>query len=141
MQPEELKKLAEHVAPMIEAVLMGETHVAVKQPEAPKASEAAHCAAEQKKYWEMHDAMFANQRALQVPVLKQTARTIGLNGEAFDQCLDSGKYAATVQGGKELGERMGVNSTPTLYINGRALIGAVPFENFKAIIDEELARK
>ncbi len=90
-------------------------------PEAPKASEAAHCAAEQKKYWEMHDAMFANQRALQVPVLKQTARTIGLDGAAFDQCLDSGKYAATVRGGNELGERMGVNSTPTLYINGRAV--------------------
>ena len=110
-------------------------------PEAPKASEAAHCAAEQKKYWEMHDAMFANQRTLQVPSLKQTARAIGLDGGAFDQCLDSGKYAATVREGKELGEKMGVNSTPTLYINGRALIGAVPFENFKAIIDEELARK
>jgi len=110
-------------------------------PEAPKAAEAAHCAAEQKKYWEMHDAMFANQRALQVPVLKQTARTIGLDGATFDQCLDSGKYAATVRSGAELGERMGVNSTPTLYINGRALIGAMPFENFKVIIDEELARK
>ena len=110
-------------------------------PEAPKAAEAAHCAAEQKKYWEMHDAMFANQRALQVPVLKQTARSIGLDGTAFDQCIDSDKYAATVRGGAQLGERMGVNSTPTLYINGRALIGAMPFENFKAIIDEELARK
>ena len=110
-------------------------------PQAPKAAEAAHCAAEQKKYWEMHDAMFANQRALEVPALKQTARAVGLEGAAFDQCLDSGKYAATVRSGSELGERMGVNSTPTLYINGRPLIGAMPFENFKAIIDEELARK
>ena len=74
-------------------------------------------------------------------MLKQTARTIGLDGAAFDQCLDSDKYAATVRGGYQLGERMGVNSTPTLYINGRPLIGAMPFENFKAIIDEELARK
>jgi protein-disulfide isomerase len=110
-------------------------------PEAPKAAEAAHCAAEQKKYWEMHDAMFANQRALQVPVLKQTARAIGLDGTAFDQCLDSGKHAATVRIGAALGEKMGVNSTPTLYINGRPLIGAMPFENFKVVIDEELARK
>ena len=85
--------------------------------------------------------MFANQRALEVPALKQTARAIGLDGTAFDQCLDSGKCAATVRGGSELGEKMGVNSTPTLYINGRALIGAMPFENFKSIIDEELARK
>lgn len=110
-------------------------------PQAPKASEAARCAGEQKKYWEMHDAMFANQRALEVPMLKQTARAIGLDGGAFDSCLDSGKHAAAVRAGFALGERMGVNSTPTLYINGRPLIGAMPFENFKAIIDEELARK
>lgn len=110
-------------------------------PEAPKAAEAARCAGEQDKYWEMHDVMFANQRALQVPVLKQKAREIGLNGAAFDQCLDSGKHAAAVEAGSELGAKMGVNSTPTLYINGRALIGAMPFENFKQVIDEELARK
>jgi protein-disulfide isomerase len=110
-------------------------------PQAPKAAEAARCAGEQNKFWEMHDAMFANQRALEVPSLKQTARTIGLNGAAFDSCLDSGKHQATVQSGTELGERMGVNSTPTLYINGRPLLGAMPFENFKQIIDEELAKK
>jgi protein-disulfide isomerase len=74
-------------------------------------------------------------------MLKQTARAIGLEGAAFDSCLDSGKHAATVQSGSELGNRMGVNSTPTLYVNGRALIGAMPFENFKQIIDEELAKK
>ncbi len=109
-------------------------------PQAPKAAEAAHCAGEQNKYWEMHDAMFANQRALEVPALKQAARAIGVEGASFDQCLDSGKHAATVRSGSALGEKMGVNSTPTLYINGRPLIGAMPFENFKAIIDEELAR-
>ena len=110
-------------------------------PQAPKAAEAARCAGEQNKFWEMHDAMFANQRALEVPQLKQTARAIGLNGTSFDQCLDSSKYEATVRGGSELGERMGVNSTPTLYVNGRPLIGAMPFENFKQVIDEELAKK
>jgi protein-disulfide isomerase len=60
-------------------------------PQAPKAAEAARCAGEQNKYWEMHDAMFANQRALEVPMLKQTARAIGLDGGAFDQCIDSNK--------------------------------------------------
>jgi protein-disulfide isomerase len=109
--------------------------------EAPKAAEAARCAGEQNKYWEMHDAMFANQRALAVPALKQTARTIGLNGGTFDSCLDSGKHAKFVTAGGELGNKMGVNSTPSLYINGRALVGAQPFEAFKQIIDEELARK
>lgn len=110
-------------------------------PQAPKAAEAAHCAGEQNKYWEMHDAMFANQRALEVPMLKQTARALGLNGAPFDQCVDSGKYAAKVAAGSALGERMGVNSTPTLYINGRAVIGAMPFDNFKQVIDEELAKQ
>jgi protein-disulfide isomerase len=109
--------------------------------EAQKASEAAHCAGEQGKYWEMHDAMFANQRALHVPSLKQAARALGIDGEKFDQCLDSGKHTANVRADYELGEKMGVNSTPTIYINGRPLVGAQPFEQFRLIIDEELARR
>ena len=108
--------------------------------EAPKAAEAGHCAGEQGKYWEMHDAMFANIRNLFVPALKETARKLGLDGVAFDRCLDSGKHAANVRADYELGEKMGVNSTPTIYINGRPLVGAQPFEAFKQIIDEELAR-
>ena len=108
--------------------------------EAQKASEAAHCAGEQGKYWEMHDAMFANQRALQVPALKQAARALGIDGAKFDQCLDSGTHAANVRADYELGEKMGVNSTPTIYINGRPLVGAQPFEQFRLIIDEELSR-
>ena len=110
-------------------------------PQAPKAAEAAHCAGEQDKYWEMHDQMFANQRALNVPELKQYAAALSLDATKFNQCLDSGKHAAVVAAGLAQGEKMGVNSTPTLYINGRALIGAQPFEAFKQIIDEELARK
>jgi protein-disulfide isomerase len=109
--------------------------------QAPKAAEAARCASEQQKFWEMHDAMFANQRALEVPGLKQTARAIGLDGAKFDQCLDSGKWAGVIGEGSALGDKMGVNSTPTLYVNGRALVGAMPFENFKSIIDEELTKK
>ena len=59
-------------------------------PHAPKAAEAAHCAADQGKYWEMHDRLFANQQALQVPMLKQHATALGLDATAFGQCLDSG---------------------------------------------------
>ena len=110
-------------------------------PQAPKAAEAARCAGEQNKYWEMHDVMFANQRALEVPMLKQSARAIGLDGAKFDACLDSGKWEKTIRAGSDLGEQMGVNSTPTLYVNGRVVLGAMPFDNFKLIIDEELSRK
>ncbi len=75
--------------------------------EAFKAAEAAHCAGEQRKYWEMHDAMFANQRELQVPALKKAARALGLDGAKFDQCLDSGRHTANVRADYELGEKHG----------------------------------
>jgi protein-disulfide isomerase len=109
-------------------------------PQAPKAAEAAHCAAEQGKFWEMHDVMFANQRALEVPALKQSAAGLGLDTAKFNRCLDSGQYASKVAAGASQGDKLGVNSTPTLYINGRPVIGAQPFEVFKAAIDEELAK-
>jgi protein-disulfide isomerase len=109
--------------------------------EAPKAAEAAHCAGEQGKYWEMHDRLFANQRALGVPALKQAAAGLGLDAAKFDQCLDSGKHAAAIAEDMKQGEALGVQSTPTVYINGRAILGAQPFEVFQMVIDEELARK
>jgi protein-disulfide isomerase len=109
--------------------------------QAPKAAEAAHCAGDQGKYWEMHDRLFSDQRALEVPGLKASAAALGLNVAKFNQCLDSATYQAIVQEDLSLGEKMGVNSTPTLYINGRAVVGAQPFELFKSIIDEELAKR
>lgn len=109
-------------------------------PQAPKAAEAAHCAAEQGKYWEMHDVMFANQRGLEVAGLKQSAAGLGLDTAKFNRCLDSGQYASKVAAGAAQGDKLGVNSTPTLYINGRPVIGAQPFEVFKSAIDEELAK-
>lgn len=109
-------------------------------PNAHKAAEAARCAGDQGKYWEMHDLMFADIGALSVPQLKQGAAKLGLNQATFDQCLDSGKYEARVQAGAVEGEKLGVNSTPTVYVNGRPLIGAQPYELFKQVIDEELAR-
>jgi protein-disulfide isomerase len=110
-------------------------------PEAPKAAEAARCAGDQGKYWEMHDRMFENQRTLGVPALKQAAAGLKLDTATFDQCLDSGKYAALVAADMKQGEALGVQSTPTVYVNGRAVVGAQPFEFFQMVIDEELARK
>ena len=107
--------------------------------QAPKAAEAAHCAGDQGKYWELHDRLFANQQQLQVADLKKHAGAVGLDQATFDQCLDSGKHAARVQEDVELGNAMGVSSTPTLYINGRLVTGAQPQALFESIIDEELA--
>ena len=109
--------------------------------EAPKAAEAARCAGEQGKYWEMHDRMFENQRALGVPALKQAAAGLKLDTAKFDQCLDSGKFAALVSADMKQGESLGVQSTPTVYVNGRPVVGAQPFEFFQMVIDEELAKK
>jgi protein-disulfide isomerase len=110
-------------------------------PQAFKAAEAAQCAAEQGKFWEYHDRLFANQQALQPDDLKKHASEIGLDAAKFGPCLDSSKYAERVRDGVSAGSRLGVNSTPTLYINGRLLQGAQPFEAFASLIDEELARK
>jgi len=107
---------------------------------APKAAEAAHCAGEQGKYWQMHDRLFANQQALAVPALKEHAAAIGLDANKFGECLDSGRFAQIVNTDVEYGNQLGVSSTPTMYINGRPVVGAQPFEFFQSVIDEELAR-
>lgn len=109
-------------------------------PEAAKASEAAHCAGDQGKYWEYHDTLFANQRALQVPQLKKYAADLGLNTATFDGCLDSGTHAAKVQSGLREAMQLGLGSTPSIFINGRLVMGAQPFEAFQAVIDDELQR-
>ena len=89
----------------------------------------------------MHDRMFLDLAQLAVPALKKHAAAIGLDQAAFDQCLDSGKFAAAVAADAAQGEKLGVNSTPSFFVNGRPLVGAQPFDAFKAVIDEELARK
>jgi protein-disulfide isomerase len=105
---------------------------------AQKASEAALCAGDQGKYWEMHEKLFANTRALEVGQLKQYAKDLGLTSDRFDKCLDSGDKTAVVEASKKAGEEAGVNGTPAFFINGRPLSGAQPFEKFKEIIDAEL---
>ena len=73
--------------------------------------------------------------------LKRYAADLKLDAGKFNSCLDSSKYAERVRDGVAQGSTLGVNSTPTVYINGRLLSGAQPYEAFAALIDEELARK
>ena len=109
-------------------------------PQAFKAGEAAHCAGDQGKYWELHDVLFNKQQELQPDDLKRHAIELGLNATTFNQCLDTSKYGERVRDGVSEGGALGVNSTPTVFINGRRLSGAQPYEVFAAVIDEELAR-
>jgi protein-disulfide isomerase len=108
--------------------------------DAQKAGEAASCAGEQGKFWEMHDRLFANQSKLQVTDLKEHATALGLDAEAFNQCLDSGKHAPDLQKDMAEGADYGVTGTPAFFINGRPLTGAQPFETFAQVIDDELDR-
>ena len=109
--------------------------------EAPKAAEAALCANEQGKFWEYHDTLFQNQQALSVENLKTYAGNLKLDTKKFNECLASGKMAATVKADMEAGAKVGVSGTPAFFINGVMLSGAQPFEEFKKVIDEELQGK
>jgi protein-disulfide isomerase len=109
-------------------------------PRAPKAAEAAHCAGDQGKYWEMHEKLFANATKLELKDLKGYAKDVGLDQGKFDQCLDGGQKAAEVEKHRKAGEEVGVTGTPAFFINGRMLSGAQPVDAFKAIIDQELKK-
>lgn len=109
-------------------------------PQAFGAAQAGRCAQEQGKFWELHDRLFANQQALQPESLKAHAVAVGLDAAAFDTCLDSGKHADAVQAEMDVATALGVVSTPTVFINGRLVSGAQPYDVFAKIIDEELAR-
>ncbi|HBF12468.1 MAG TPA: hypothetical protein DDW49_03615 [Deltaproteobacteria bacterium] len=107
---------------------------------APKAAQAANCAGDQGKYWEMNDKLFENQQALDIENLKKYAGELKLNTSKFNECLDSDKFAAEIAKDEQDGESVGVSGTPAYFINGIFLSGARPFEAFKEVIDDELAR-
>jgi protein-disulfide isomerase len=110
-------------------------------PNARPAAEAAQCAAEQGQFWPYHDRLFADQSKLADEDLKQSAAALGLDATRFNACFDSHKYKARVEADMQAGNDAGVNGTPAFFINGRMLSGAQPFDEFKRVIDEELALK
>lgn len=112
-------------------------------PQAQKAAEATECAREQdeSKFWEMHDAIFANQGAIAVENLKQYALAMGLNGATFDTCLDSGKYAEETQKDFQDGAAAGISATPSFFVNGELVRGAKPYSAFVEAIDRALLKK
>jgi protein-disulfide isomerase len=125
----------------------GKVKVAFKQMPLPfhnmaqKAAEAALAANAQGKFWEMHDKMFGNQRALDQASLEQYAQEIGLDVNRFKADLESGKYKDAIEADKRLGQSLGATGTPTFFVNGRILVGAQPYDQFQTVIDEELSKK
>lgn len=108
-------------------------------PKAKPAAIACECAGEQGKYWQMFDKISLAE-SLEIASLKQYAREIGLNTANFNACLDGEKTKHLVEMDMADGVKLGVQGTPAFFINGRLIEGALPFESFKKIIDEELGK-
>jgi protein-disulfide isomerase len=107
------------------------------------AAEAAQCAADGGRFWEYHDLLYASQAGEQRgtfarPRLKALGQTLGL-GAPFATCVDSGRYAEAVRDETARGQALGVRATPTLFVNGRRIQGAVSMEQLRAIIDPLIA--
>ncbi len=109
-------------------------------PAARPAAEASACAEVQGKFWEYHDRLFANPTKLSDADLKAHAAALGLDTTKFNVCVDNHQQKPGVDADMAAAEAVGVTGTPAFFINGRAIEGAQPFESFKRVIDEELAR-
>lgn len=107
---------------------------------AQKAAEASECAADQGKFWEYHDKLFANQKSFSDQIFVQFASELGMDVGEFTICLNSRKYEQEVLDDFDAGVAAGIQGTPSFYVNGIPLVGAQPFEAFKEVIDAELGQ-
>lgn len=113
-------------------------------PQADEAGQAARCVGEiggDEAYWQMHDKLFENLATWSGqnapgPIFNDLADSIGLDGNAVEQCMTSNKYLEHVQMGINEGNRLGVSGTPTFFINGNRLVGAQPWSAFETYIQQ-----
>ena len=103
-------------------------------PQAMPAALAAAAAQKQGKFWEMHEKLFANQRALAPEQLKQYAGDIGLDVAKFEADMQSDEVKKAVQEDVELAQRVGVRGTPTIFVNGK-ILQTRSLDGFKEVID------
>lgn len=105
------------------------------RPEAAQAADAAQCANESGKFWEYHDLLFERQTAGGGWDYVQLAKELGLQEEAFNACLKSGRYRHEVLKDVQDGLQLGISSTPTFFINGRPIVGAQTVSDFQGMIN------
>lgn len=113
-------------------------------PFAVKASEAARCAGDQSKYWEMHDALYGRQREWgykgnSPDFFKQYAAELGLDTAKFNSCLDGDAHRRDVLLNMDASRKRGVAGTPTFFVNGQQIVGAQPFNVFASAIESALS--
>lgn len=100
------------------------------------AARAAECAYQQNAFWEMHDKLFENQTIWDRESLIEQARHLNLDEADLISCLDSEATLSRIQADLDLGQKYGVNATPTFFINGRFVAGALPIESFEEAIKQ-----
>lgn len=105
-------------------------------PDAFNAAMAANCADDQDMFWEYHDSVFESQANLSKENLKKIAYMLELDLSEFNSCLDDEKYKNEVYNDYEDGTRLGITGTPTFFINGAKISGAIPYDTFKKIIEK-----
>lgn len=108
---------------------------------AQSAAEAAECAGDQEKFWEMHDLLFANQDKLDAASIAKYANQLKLNKKDFDSCVSSGKFKAKIEADSKTAASFGVKGTPTFFINEQQMTAAPTVDNFKTTIDSLLKAK
>lgn len=114
-------------------------------PESEMAAEASRCAGDQSAFWQYHDYLYThqqgeNQGAFSSEKLKEFAVVLKLDAKKFNACLDSHVHREHVQKDLELGRSLGVDGTPSTFVNATFFNGALPFSEFKAAIEAELAK-
>ena len=102
------------------------------------AAEASLAAADQGKYWEMHDILLKNSPKLDRDSLIKYAKELGLDVNRFTESLDKMKHSALIEQDKKLALSLDLYNTPTFFINGRKVVGDVPYEYLKKVVEEEL---
>lgn len=107
-------------------------------PNASPAALAANCAEDQGRYWEFHSALFSGKYPLSTKSYIAISNDLGMDGEAFAACFDSQKYKDEIEEDYQFAAQLGIQSTPTFFINGLAVVGAQPFEMFDQVITMEL---
>ncbi len=105
---------------------------------AARAAEAARCAQDQGKFWEMHDWLFQNTDRRSADQYTQAAVTLGLDAADFKACLSEGRNASRVAADQKAGAGYGVRGTPAFFVNGKPISGAVPATRFEDAISEAL---
>ncbi len=108
-------------------------------PDADRAAQAAQCAARQGKFWELHDKMYASQHSLDAESILGYGKELGLDVQKLDDCLQKGETAAEVEMDLAKATDLGVEGTPSFFINGRPHLGNPSEEALGAAIDAELA--